>query len=72
VRVIDPAPAIARQVRRVLEAHNLLNESPNAAVPRFVTSGDPAQFKEMLHLLLHRKYLVNGVAWRDGKVWEVT
>jgi len=71
VRVIDPAPAIARQVRRVLEAHHLLNESPKAAVPRFVTSGDPAHFKEMLHLLLQRQYLVNGVAWRDGKVWEV-
>lgn len=68
VRVIDPAPAIARQVRRVLEAHNLLSFGKQGAAPRFLTSGDPGHFRQMLQLLLARRHRVKGVFWQDGKV----
>lgn len=46
--VIDPAPAVARQVGRVLQASGLL--APPAQVPtyRFFSSGDPAEMKALL------------------------
>jgi hypothetical protein len=70
IRVIDPAPAIARQLRRMLEAHNLLVEGQEVSVPRFITSGKPTQFQDTLYLLLQQKYPVSGVFWRDGEVCE--
>lgn len=70
VRVIDPAPAIARQVRRVLEAHDLLVTGADTSVPRFVTSADPAQFRKLLRVLLSRNHRVKGVTWQEGKVIE--
>ncbi|MEB3265963.1 MAG: glutamate racemase [Cyanobacteriota bacterium] len=41
--VIDPAPAVALQLERVLERHGLL-ASDNDPSHRFATSGDPVQF----------------------------
>jgi len=70
VRVIDPAPAIARQLRRMLEAHNLLVEGQEVSVPRFITSGNPIQFQDALYLLLQQKHPVGRVFWRDGEVCE--
>lgn len=68
VRVIDPAPAIARQVRRVLEANDLLVEGNSPIIPRFLTSGNVAHFKKMLQLLLNQSFRVKGVTWQNGKV----
>ena len=70
VRVIDPAPAIARQVKRVLEAHNLLAAGKRSAPARFITSGDPAHFQQMLRILLSEEHQVSHVNWQDGKVVE--
>ena len=59
VRVIDPAPAIARQTCRVLHLANLLNPNGYAhsvdsqSEPiRMLTSGDPDQFELVSYLLL--------------------
>lgn len=52
VRVIDPAPAVARQVRRVLSANGLPTHIQSPASLRFITSGDPQTFKKLLHLLM--------------------
>ena len=57
VRVIDPAPAVARQTRRLLEEANLLHRSvAESAKPwentRFLTSGDPKRMQELLRQLL--------------------
>lgn len=40
VRLIDPAPAVARQVGRVLAARNLFNNSDQAGQVRLYTTGD--------------------------------
>jgi len=65
VRVIDPAPAVARQARRVLEA--------SAAPPpceqrfpaeRYFTSGDPQKFAKALHDLLGVAAPVEGLRWQ--------
>ena len=52
VRVIDPAPAVARQVERVLAEHGLLVKTGAPAEVRFVTSGPPEPFTALLRRLL--------------------
>ena len=52
VRVIDPAPAVARQVERVLEACNLLNSSGTLGKATFFTSGDPKKLQSILPRLI--------------------
>lgn len=67
VRVIDPAPSVAKQVRRVLEAKGLKNESKSNGDVRFFTSGDPEKLKSLLALLLGESGLVENVDWVDDK-----
>lgn len=68
VRVIDPSPAVARQVRRLLEARNLLREAMGSASLRFFTSGDVAQFASLLPRLLGEMGTVSQLEWVDGKM----
>jgi len=68
LRIIDPAPAVARQVRRVLEANNLLNPGSDAAMVRFVTSGDVAQFQQALHLLIGVEAPVEKAFWQGEEI----
>lgn len=46
VRLVDPAPAVARQVRRVLEERGLLNRTPGGGGSAYFTSGDPGRLEE--------------------------
>ena len=68
LRIIDPAPAVARQVRRVLEANNLLNPGSDVAMVRFVTSGDVAQFQQALHLLIGVEAPVEKAFWQGEEI----
>lgn len=52
VRVIDPAPAIARQTERVLFQRYLLQPSSGDTFHRYLTSGDPTRFSRLLEQLL--------------------
>lgn len=63
VRVIDPAPAVARQVERLLEAHGLRHTGPQAGTTRYLTSGDPAGFARLLPRLLGEEGPVEQVTW---------
>jgi glutamate racemase len=55
VRVIDPAPAVARQVRRVLDAQGLRHPSQPGDLPAhttYMTTGDALRLQStLLHLL---------------------
>ncbi len=51
-RVIDPAPAVARQTQRVLEEHGLLNPQPETGLTHYYTTGDPAKFARVLPCLI--------------------
>jgi len=62
VRVIDPAPAVARQVERVLAARGLAGTPP--AVLRCLTSGSLPPFRAMLARLLGEAGSVEVVRWR--------
>jgi glutamate racemase len=63
VRVIDPAPAVAKQARRVLEAKGLMNQSDERGEVCFYTSGDPEEFKSLLPILLGEIGEVEKVRW---------
>ena len=63
VRVIDPAPAIARQARRLLTERDLLNPDENAGKLRFYTSGSLVKFQKILPVLLTESGPAEGVAW---------
>ena len=51
VALIDPAPAVAQQVRRVLARRNLLAPDGQVGRHQFYTSGDPVQFAAMARAL---------------------
>lgn len=63
VRVIDPAPAVARQVKRLLEAGGVRNVSAVRGEVRFYTSGSPEALKSLLPVLLGESGAVQGVEW---------
>lgn len=67
VRVIDPAPAIARQVARLLEVNNLTTTADQQGSVRYLTSGDPDQLAALLPRLLGERGELRQVRWIDEK-----
>jgi glutamate racemase len=65
VRVIDPAPAVARQVGRLLEAGGLRRLSGEAGSLRFLTSGDAETVQALLPSLLGAGGAVGTVRWKN-------
>jgi len=67
-RVIDPAPAVARQTARVLAERGLLNPSPQEGSLRFFTSGKPAAFEYALSRLLGLSAPAEAARWQGGEL----
>jgi glutamate racemase len=67
VRVIDPAPAVAKQAKRLLEAAGTKNHSKGHASVRFFTSGDAAAMQSMLPVLLGESGEVESVTWKNDR-----
>jgi glutamate racemase len=65
VRVIDPAPAVARQTARLLEATGCRKNSGSKGDVKFYTSGDPERLKSLLPLLLGESGEIQGVEWMN-------
>jgi len=68
VRVIDPAPSVAKQAQRLLEAGGVLNESESKGSVKLFTSGDPEVLKSQLPLLLGEEAEVERVEWVNDSV----
>jgi glutamate racemase len=64
VRVIDPAPAVARQVRRLLGYE--AGEQAAPAPLRVLTSGDPVKLERLLPHLLGEACVVEHAGWDEG------
>lgn len=64
VRVIDPAPAVAKQVKRLLELAGTRNQSQGRASIRFFTSGSPSAMQSALPVLWGESGEVEAVAWK--------
>jgi glutamate racemase len=67
VRVIDPAPAVARQTKRLLEAKGLKNQIGERGEVRFFTSGDPDSLQSLLPKLLGENGSVHAAYWDGDK-----
>jgi len=65
-RVIDPAPAVARQTARVLAERDLLNPSPKEGSLRFISSGEAARFEYALSRLLGLNAPAEAARWQGG------
>ncbi len=79
VRVIDPAPAVARQVQRLLVASDLMEmehllHEQIAPVPshliRFCTTGRLSDFERVLKNLLGEIALAEQLSWSQGRLVE--
>lgn len=68
VQVVDPAPAVARQAKRLLEEHNWLVSRGNPASATFFSTGESSQFREVLPGLLGETHVVQYVRWDAGKL----
>jgi glutamate racemase len=63
VRVIDPAPAVAKQTSRLIEANGMRNNSGAKGAVMFYTSGDADTLKSLLPMLLGESGEVQRVEW---------
>jgi glutamate racemase len=68
VRVIDPAPAIARQVARQLEAHGLTATATHPGQLWMYTSGQPQKLAELVPVMLGENSKVGQVLWKNGRL----
>lgn len=67
VRVIDPAPSVARQAKRLLEAGGLLNPSSEKGNIQIFTSGDGGIVAAVLPKLLNEAVSVKSVTWKNDR-----
>jgi len=68
VRVIDPAPAVAKQTGRLLEARGMRNRSGSNGKLKFYTSGDKNSLKALLAMLLGESGEAESVEWINDSV----
>jgi glutamate racemase len=66
VRVIDPAPAVARQVGRLLDIKGLKTEGIYSESPLLFTSGELKKFRDLLPTLLKEKGNIRKVTWMNN------
>jgi glutamate racemase len=67
-QVIDPSPAIARQVNRLLDEHRLGNPNPQMGSLRILTTADPQALKVVLDQLSLSDLPINVASWSGGKL----
>jgi hypothetical protein len=64
VRVIDPAPAVARQVERLLDAGGLCHIARESAPLTYYSSGAADLFEALLPVLTGEDGHVEEVSWK--------
>jgi hypothetical protein len=65
VRVIDPAPAVAKQTNRLLETGRLVNPTSAGGNVKLFTSGNVKALQSLLPILLGESAVVNNAEWID-------
>src|SRR5690349_9194996 len=69
VRVIDPAPAVAKQTARLLQAQGIRQQFDTGGDIKFFTSGNPVELKSLLPVLLGESGEIRKVCWlNDSKL----
>lgn len=67
VHIIDPAPAVAHQVERVMVTEGYLSDNRESGQLRAFTSGDPEQLVSVGSELLGHTLPVTPVRWQDDE-----
>jgi glutamate racemase len=67
VRVIDPAPAVAKQAKRLLQAQGIKRPAGERAEIRLYTSGDVDSLASLLPKLLGESGTILPVSWVDDQ-----
>ena len=67
IQVIDPAPAVAKQAKRLLDASGIKAPVGERAEVRFYTSGDAEKLASLLPKLLGESGAVQVVTWLDDR-----
>lgn len=67
VRLVDPAPAVARRVESLLAERGLAAQG-RTGITRYLTSGDPGALQARLRELLGEDAEVEGVRWQGGEI----
>ncbi len=70
VRVIDPAPAVARQAGRLLEAFDLKSDRNREGEGHFLTTGDPGKMEKFIEELIKIQTKVIQLIWDGGNLRE--
>ena len=70
VRIIDPAPAIARQTRRLLDDHYLLKSGQIPGTVHYFTSGEIERFSNSLTVLLGQTGPIEKIFWKESLTLE--
>jgi glutamate racemase len=70
VEIVDPAPSVARQVKRVLQERSLANEAPDPGSEWFATSGERAPLERALASLLGVQSPVHSLKWLEEGLVE--
>jgi len=68
VRVIDPAPAVARQIVRIMDLKGIRNCDSTLGNLNFFTSGDGVQFERLLPDLLGEMGDIKNIYWDKNKI----
>ena len=68
VRVIDPAPAVARQTNRLLEVSGILSQAKGSGEIQFFTSGNVQALQNLLPRLIGEVGIVRSVEWGGDRV----
>jgi len=68
VRVIDPAPAVARQAARLLEIAGSRNQVTASGILRFFTSGEAGRLALQLPVLLGETGQVQQIVWMGNRI----
>jgi glutamate racemase len=68
IRIIDPAPAVARQVKRVLDFHGIRGVGKKPGPPQLFTSGDLISFKAVFPKLIFQECIIKQASWKEGNI----
>jgi glutamate racemase len=69
VRVIDPAPAVARQTVRMMESHHFLSLSTEPGAILCYTSGEPKMLSGFIDKCLEMPCSVEKFCWKENKLF---
>ena len=69
VKVIDPAPAIARQVQRMLDARGWIPEGITVSGVRFITTGGVQEFTKMLPYFSNEPAIAQKAIWSNNSLF---